>query len=81
MLRPGGRLHFVEHGLSPDPGVAAWQHRLNGVQQRVAGGCTMNRPIEALVTGAGFRIERLDTFYEKGTPKMLGHLYEGAAVG
>ena len=80
VLKPGGRLQFVEHGLSPDHGVARWQHRLNGVQQAVAGGCNINRPIDQLLTAAGFRVERMENGYEKGAPKPLGYLFEGAAV-
>jgi SAM-dependent methyltransferase len=80
VLKPGGTLHFVEHGLSPDTGVARWQHRLNGLQRRVAGGCNIDRPIDQLVTGAGFRVTRMENSYEKGAPKPLGYLYEGTAV-
>src|SRR5205085_1305221 len=43
-LAPGGRFHFVEHGLSPEAGVARWQHRLSGVHQRLFGGCHLDRP-------------------------------------
>ena len=49
VLRPGGQLHFVEHGLSPELGVAKWQHRLTPLQRKVAGGCHLNRPIDQLI--------------------------------
>jgi ubiquinone/menaquinone biosynthesis C-methylase UbiE len=80
VLRPGGRLHFVEHGLSPDGRVARWQHRLNGLQMRLAGGCRIDRPIGALVEQAGFRLERLETGYVASTPNPWGYLYEGTAT-
>jgi SAM-dependent methyltransferase len=80
VLRPGGRLHFVEHGLSPDAGVARWQARLEPVQRRVAGGCHLTRPVDRLLATAGFAVERLDTGYERGAPRPLGYLYEGTAV-
>ena len=72
VLKPGGRLHFVEHGLAPDAGVRRWQHRLEPVQKRLFGGCHLTRPIADLVKGAGFNITRLDTYYEEGTPKFVG---------
>jgi ubiquinone/menaquinone biosynthesis C-methylase UbiE len=80
VLRPGGRLHFVEHGLSPERAVARWQHRLDPVQQRLGGGCHLSRPIADLVEAAGFRLEQLDNAYEKGAPKPIGYLYEGVAA-
>ena len=72
VLKPGGKLHFVEHGLAPDENVRRWQHRLDPLQQRVFGGCHLDRPIVDLVKGAGFTIEQLDTYYEDGSPKFLG---------
>jgi SAM-dependent methyltransferase len=80
VLRPGGRLHFVEHGRSPDEGVRRWQDRLNGIQQRMAGGCNLNRDIPAILTAGGMRITDLDTYYGKGEPKPYGYLYEGRAA-
>jgi len=56
VLRPGGMLCFLEHGLAPDPRVAAWQRRLEPVQRRVAGGCHLTRDVPSLVAGAGLRI-------------------------
>ena len=79
VLRPGGSLHFVEHGRSPHPKVRHWQDRLNGIQQRIAGGCNLNRDIPAIVEAGGFSISRLDTYYAKGEPKPLGYLFEGRA--
>lgn len=80
VLVPGGELHFVEHGLAPDAAVQRWQHRLNPVQRRLFGGCNLNRPIVELVSGAGFRIEELDVFYEPGAPKFVAADSLGVAV-
>jgi SAM-dependent methyltransferase len=80
VLRPGGRLHFVEHGLSPDDRIARWQHRLNGLQGRLAGGCRIDRPIAGLVEDAGFRLEQLETGYLHGARTPWGYLYEGRAA-
>lgn len=78
VLRPGGTVHFLEHGLSPDPRVAAWQHRLTPIQRRVAGGCHLDRPIDRLLTDAGFEIDQVHNYHLKG-PKTFGYMYEGVA--
>jgi ubiquinone/menaquinone biosynthesis C-methylase UbiE len=72
VLKPGGTLHFVEHGLAPDESVRRWQRRLEPVQKRVFGGCHLTRRVVDLLTDAGFTITELDVFYEDGTPKVLG---------
>lgn len=79
VLRPGGEMHFAEHGLSPDPKVAKWQDRLTPFQRRVAGGCHLNRPIDGLIEEAGFTVTRMDNYYMKG-PKPMGYMYEGLAT-
>lgn len=79
VLRPGGTLHFVEHGRAPDSKVERWQNRLNGLQQRLACGCNLNRDITAMIEDGGMRVTTLDTFYAKGDPKFLGWTYEGTA--
>lgn len=71
VLKPGGTLHFVEHGLAPDDNVRRWQYRLEPMQKRVFGGCHLTRPITDLLTTAGFTITDVDVFYEKGAPKFL----------
>jgi ubiquinone/menaquinone biosynthesis C-methylase UbiE len=80
VLKPGGTLHFVEHGLAPDDDVQRWQHRLEPVQKRVFGGCHLTRPIVDLVSGAGFEVSAVDRYYEEGTPKFLGANSLGTAV-
>jgi ubiquinone/menaquinone biosynthesis C-methylase UbiE len=79
VLRPGGRLLFVEHGRAPDPGVARWQDRLDPFWQRFSGGCHLNRKIDDLLSDAGFQIGRLATGYIPG-PKIMTFFYEGAAM-
>jgi len=79
VLRPGGRLFFLEHGLSPDSKVARSQQRFNGIQRRLAGGCHLNRDINAVVEGGGLAIERCDNFFISG-PKAWCYMYAGAAV-
>lgn len=78
VLRPGGRLHFAEHGRSADPGVARWQDRLQPLQHRVAGGCHLNRPIAEHLSRSGLRLIQLEEFYER-RPKVLSYIYLGCA--
>jgi SAM-dependent methyltransferase len=80
VLKPGGTLHFVEHGLAPDESVRRWQHRLEPLQKRVFGGCHLTRPIADLISGAGFTIADMDRFYEDGSPKFMGADSLGFAV-
>lgn len=79
VLRPGGRLLFIEHGRSPDRSVQRWQDRLTPLWARIAGGCQLNRPIDALLEGAGFRAITLDCGYGDG-PRLMSYLYKGVAV-
>jgi ubiquinone/menaquinone biosynthesis C-methylase UbiE len=71
VLKPGGTLHFVEHGLAPDESVRKWQHRFEPVQKRVFGGCHLTREPAKLLTDAGFRVTELDEFYEESAPKIF----------
>lgn len=77
VLKPGGELLFVEHGLAADPGVARWQRRLTPLWRPLAGGCNLDRPIGELVRGAFPRAE-IETFYLEG-PRILTCTYEGRA--
>ena len=72
VLKPGGKLHFVEHGLAPDADVRRWQRRLEPLQKRLFGGCHLTRPTVELLQGAGFEIAEVDSYYEKGAPKIFG---------
>ena len=80
VLKPGGTLRFVEHGLAPDESVQRWQHRLEPVQKRVFGGCHLTRQIVPLLEDAGFEIEEVDVFYEDGAPKFIAADSLGVAV-
>lgn len=82
VLKPGGALHFVEHGLSPEPVIATWQHRLNPIEKRVAGGCNLDRSIDRIIAASGFDLTELSNGQLKG-PRLAapwGYLYQGVAV-
>ncbi|TIL83460.1 MAG: class I SAM-dependent methyltransferase [Mesorhizobium sp.] len=79
VLKPGGQLLFVEHGLSPEASVQRWQDRLTPFWKRIGGGCRLNRPIRTLIESAGFKIGHLQTGYAKG-PRPMVFMYEGRAV-
>ena len=78
VLKPGGRLLFVEHGRAPEPRVCWFQDRLTPVWERFSGGCHLNRAIEDTVAHSGFCIEHLDKGY-MGGPKAMTFMYEGSA--
>jgi ubiquinone/menaquinone biosynthesis C-methylase UbiE len=78
VLKPNGRLLFVEHGLAPDDGVRKWQDWLTPAFKRISGGCHLNRPIRTMIESAGSRFDRLETAYMPG-PKPMSFIYEGSA--
>jgi SAM-dependent methyltransferase len=79
VLKPDGRLLFIEHGRSDVESVARWQDRLNPIQNVLGCGCNLNRPIDALVRKAGFDLTSLDRFVRERTPRFMGTLYRGVA--
>ena len=78
VLKPGASFHFLEHGISPDASVAKWQHRLNGFEQRIAGGCNLTRDSLALLRDAGCEVEVIRQRYAKG-PKPWSYFTVGTA--
>jgi len=80
VLRPGGTLHFVEHGRADDLKVRRWQDRLNPVQRVVACGCNLNRDIPALIADGGMSVMDLETYYSAGQPKVTGWTFQGTAT-
>lgn len=66
VLKPGGRLHLLEHGTAPDLRVATWQRRLDGIEQRLADGCHLTRDPLRLVTDAGFEMVWSEQRYARG---------------
>jgi ubiquinone/menaquinone biosynthesis C-methylase UbiE len=78
VLKPTGNLIFIEHGRAPESRVAVWQERLTPLWKRVAGGCHLNRKVDHLISGAGFQISELRTFYMKG-PRPMTYTYQGIA--
>jgi ubiquinone/menaquinone biosynthesis C-methylase UbiE len=79
VVRPGGRLHVLEHGISPDPGVAVWQRRLDPVQRRLADGCHLTRDPLVLLADAGFKVEWVEQRYARG-PKPWSYFTAAVAV-
>ena len=77
-MKPDGRLIFLEHGKSPDAGVAVWQDWLTPIHKRIGGGCHLNRKIDALIGAAGFHTSELTTGYQPG-PRPLTYTYQGLA--
>jgi len=78
VLKPGATLHFVEHGLAPDPGVVRWQRRGNRMNQGIAG-CVLDNDVASLFEASPLRVTELSTWYEKGAPKPAAYMYEGRA--
>jgi ubiquinone/menaquinone biosynthesis C-methylase UbiE len=79
VLRPDGRLIFVEHGLSPEIRVVRWQHRLTPWWKRISGGCHLDRWMDDLIRAAGFGLDEIETGYMKG-PRPWTFMYQGSAT-
>ncbi len=81
VLKPGGRFLFLEHGRSNNEKIAAWQDRLNPLQNIIGCGCNLNRRIDALISQAGLKITQIDRFVMKEVPRIGGEMYRGTAAG
>ncbi|MDD9967031.1 MAG: class I SAM-dependent methyltransferase [Myxococcales bacterium] len=79
VLKPGGLVHFCEHGAAPDNAVRRTQSRLNPLWKLIGGGCHLDRDIPALLEQGGLKIEHLETMYLPSTPRFTGFNYWGAA--
>lgn len=80
VLKPDGRFYFVEHGLSPDPNVAKWQHRLTPIQKVIGDGCHLNRDHLKLIANAGLKVIEKEQFQAKGLPAVGAFMTLGIAV-
>lgn len=79
VMKPGGRVLFVEHGRAADANIEGWQRRLNPLWRFISGGCNLNRNASELLGAAGFEIIELRTRYLAG-PRLLTFTYEGKAA-
>jgi len=72
VLKPGGKLLFMEHGASPKPNIKRWQERLNKPWGFAFGGCNLLREPPALLEQAGFTMEHLEELEVSGPPSIPG---------
>lgn len=80
VIKPGGRLLFLEHGRAPDAAVAAWQSRLEPWWSPVMGNCHLTRPVMAMVAGAGFAMQHQGQGYVPRVPRWAGWMEWGCAL-
>lgn len=80
ILKIGGKLLFLEHGVSPDAGVVKWQRRIEPVWKRIAGGCHLTRPVTESVRDAGFAVTPLGAQYLPQMPRWAAWMEWGEAV-
>jgi SAM-dependent methyltransferase len=80
VLRPDGRLLFIEHVRSDDPGTARWQDRLEKPWRFMADGCHCNRDTEADLRSSSFSVQALDHGVLPKSPSIVRPLIHGTAV-
>jgi SAM-dependent methyltransferase len=80
VLRPGGRLLFLENSVAPDNRVRRWQRMWEPVFHEVFPGLLLTRDIPSMLAGAGLRIERVELKYLSHFPKAWSHCCWGIAT-
>lgn len=79
VLKTSGTFLYIEHGLSPDPGVQQWQRRIEPFWRPLAGGCHLTRPVTGSIEAAGLVIDAAETTYLPGVPRVFGWCEWGEA--
>jgi ubiquinone/menaquinone biosynthesis C-methylase UbiE len=80
VLKPGGRLLFLEHVLADDQRLARWQHRLEGVQVRIGHGCHPNRDTLESIRRGGFEVTDVKSDRIHKAPPIVRPLIIGTAA-
>ncbi len=80
VLKPSGRLVFLEHVRSDNARLARWQDRLNGIQNRIGHGCNCNRDTLSSIRAAGFTIAELEHDQLPKAPPFIRPLIMGDAA-
>lgn len=78
VLKPGGRLIFVEHGRSDEANIARWQRRIEPVWKKIGGGCHLTRRSDDLLVDGGFKLLSFESGYAPG-PKIAAFMMHGIA--
>ena len=79
VLKPGGKVLFLEHGRAPDVDVQTWQRRIEPLWKRIGGNCHLTRPITGSYADAGFKIAQAEKGYMPKTPRPFGWIEWGEA--
>jgi ubiquinone/menaquinone biosynthesis C-methylase UbiE len=79
VLKPGGKFLFIEHGLSNEPKIQTWQHRLTPIQKIIGAGCHLDRDIKQSISAVFDRVD-IKEFYTPDTPKIGGYFYRGIGI-
>ena len=80
ILKPGGKLLFVEHVRAKDPGTARKQDRLHGPWKFFADGCHCNRDTVATIEAAGFTLEGASEAELPEAPPLIRPAVLGSAT-
>jgi ubiquinone/menaquinone biosynthesis C-methylase UbiE len=80
ILRPGGRMLFLEHVRAQDPGLARWQDRLEKPWRFVGDGCHCNRDTVATIEASPLRLEEVEHDSLPKSPPITRPLARGSAV-
>jgi ubiquinone/menaquinone biosynthesis C-methylase UbiE len=79
VLKPNGKFLFIEHGLSNEPDIQTWQHRLTPIQKIIGDGCHLDRSIRSLISQQFDKLD-IQEFYNPDAPKIGGYFYRGIAI-
>jgi len=80
VLKPGGKLLFIEHVRAEEAGLAAWQDRLEKPWRFLADGCHCNRDTVAMIEDSPLKLERVESGELPKTPPIVRPLVRGSAV-
>lgn len=78
VLKPGGKLIFVEHGRSDEAHIAKWQRRIEPMWKKIGGGCHLTRRADELLVDGGFILTSQESGYAPG-PKVAAFMVHGLA--